>query len=166
MAKRQIFYSFHYNNDVMRVAQIRNIGALEDNKPVSDNDWETIKRGGDKSIENWINDNMRYRTCVVVLIGSETANRKWVKYEIEKAWNEERGLFGIYIHNIKCPRNGKSVQGLNPFEQVAATRGKGIKCYNPNSWDAYNDIKNNIENWVEEAINQRTIDKVIKSWGL
>ena len=166
MNKRQIFYSFHYANDVMRVAQIRNIGALEDNKPVSDNDWETVKRGGDKSIENWINDNMRYRTCVVVLIGSETANRKWVKYEIEKAWNEERGLFGIYIHNIKCPRNGKSAQGLNPFEQVAATRGKGIKCYNPNSWDAYNDIKNNIENWVEEAINQRTIDKVIKSWGL
>ena len=39
MAKRQIFYSFHYDNDVFRVQQIRNIGALEDNKPVSVNDW-------------------------------------------------------------------------------------------------------------------------------
>ena len=37
MAKRQIFYSFHYDNDVFRVQQIRNIGALEDNKPVSAN---------------------------------------------------------------------------------------------------------------------------------
>jgi hypothetical protein len=26
MAKRQIFYSFHFGNDVMRVQQIRNIG--------------------------------------------------------------------------------------------------------------------------------------------
>lgn len=152
MAKRQVFYSFHYANDVMRVAQIRNIGALEDNKPLSDNDWETIKRGGDKAIQRWIDDNMHYRSCVVVLVGSETANRKWVKYEIEKAWNDGKGLFGIYIHNIKCPRNGKCNQGTNPFEQIAITKGKGIKCYNPDSWDAYNDIKNNIEKWVEEAI--------------
>jgi len=26
---RQIFYSFHYKPDVMRVSQVRNIGALE-----------------------------------------------------------------------------------------------------------------------------------------
>ena len=32
--KRQIFYSFHFANDVFRVQQIRNLGALEDNKPV------------------------------------------------------------------------------------------------------------------------------------
>ena len=166
MAKRQVFYSFHYDNDVMRVAQIRNIGALEDNKPVSDNEWEAVQRGGDKAIENWIDNNMRNRTCVVVLVGSQTANRKWVRYEIEKAWKEEKGLFGIYIHNIKCPRNGKCVQGLNPFEHIAETRGKGIKCYNPNSLDAYNDIRNNIEKWVEDAINQRIIDQVFKNWGL
>jgi len=30
MAKRQVFYSFHYANDVMRVQQIRNIGMIED----------------------------------------------------------------------------------------------------------------------------------------
>jgi len=166
MAKRQIFYSFHYDNDVLRVAQIRSIGALEDNKPVSDNEWETVKSGGDRAIENWIDNNMRYRSCVVVLVGSDTANRRWVRYEIEKAWNEDKGLFGIFIQNINCPRNGKCDQGLNPFEQVAATRGKRIKCYNPDSWDAYNDIRNNIEKWVEEAINQRTIDKVFKYWGL
>lgn len=33
--KRQVFYSFHYGNDVRQVSLIRNIGALEDNKPVS-----------------------------------------------------------------------------------------------------------------------------------
>ena len=158
--KRQVFYSFHYNNDVMRVSQIRNIGALEDNKPVSDNDWEEVKRKGDNNIKKWIDDNMRYRSCVIVMIGEETANRKWVKYEIEKAWEDGKGLLGIYIHNLKDPRTGKCSKGKNPFSSFKLkSNGKSlsdiVKCYDPNPYDAYNDIKNNLEKWVEEAINIR-----------
>src|SRR5678810_232697 len=104
MAKRQIFYSFHFDNDVFRVQQIRNMGSLEDNKPVSANDWEEIKENGDAAIERWIEENMSYRSCVVVLVGSETSKRKWVKHEIKKAWNDGKGLVGIYIHNLKDPK--------------------------------------------------------------
>lgn len=68
MIKRQVFYSFHYDNDVMRVHQIRNIGALDGNRPASPNDWEVVKSRGEKSIKNWIDDNMHYRSCVIVLI--------------------------------------------------------------------------------------------------
>ncbi len=157
--KRQIFYSFHFDNDVMRVQQIRNIGALEDNKPISANKWEEIKKKGKDSIEEWIADNMNYRSCVVVLIGEETANRPWVKYEMKKAWRDGKGLLGIYIHNLKCPRNGKSNKGENPFTQYTFKDKDGnikvIPCHNPNSSDAYNDIKNNIEDWVEAAIEMR-----------
>ncbi len=158
MAKRQIFYSFHYDNDVFRVQQIRNMGALEENKPVSANEWETVKKGGDGAIEKWIEDNMKYRSCVVVLVGSETANRKWVKHEIKKAWSEGKGVVGIYIHNLKCPQNGTCSIGTNPFDQFTVNGVKMsslVKCYNPKSTDAYNDIKSNIENWIEEAINNR-----------
>ena len=159
MAKRQIFYSFHFDNDVMRVHQIRNIGAIEDNKPISPNDWERIKRKGKAAVEKWIDDNMKYHSCVVVLVGEETADRPWVKYEIEKAWNESKGLLGIYIHNIKCPRNGKGRKGKNPFDGFTFEDGRKlssvVKCYNPNSADAYNDIRNNLEKWVENAIAQR-----------
>lgn len=156
--KRQIFYSFHYSNDVMRVAQLRNIGALEDNKPVSENEWEEVKKKSDAGIEKWIDDNMNYRSCVVVMVGEETANRKWVKHEIKKAWTEKKGVLGIYIHNINCPRKGKSKQGLNPFDNFTIGGKKMsqiVKCYNPSSTDAYNDIKRNIENWIEEAITIR-----------
>lgn len=156
--KRQIFYSFHYSNDVMRVAQLRNIGALEDNKPASENEWEEVKKKSDVGIEKWIDDNMNYRSCVVVMVGEETANRKWVKYEIKKAWTEKRGVLGIYIHNVNCPRNGKSKQGLNPFDYFTVGGKKMsqiVKCYNPSSTDAYNDIKRNIESWIEEAIKIR-----------
>ncbi len=160
MAKRQVFYSFHFDNDVMRVQQIRNIGALEENKPVSASEWEEVKRKGEASIKKWIDDNMKYRSCVVVLVGEETANRPWVKYEIKKAWEDSKGLVGVYIHNLKCPRNGKSNKGPNPFDQFTFNDGSKlsnvVKCYNPNSVDAYNDIKNNIEDWIEEAIQLRS----------
>lgn len=159
MANRQVFYSFHFDNDVMRVQQIRNIGVIEGNTPVSVNEWEEIKKKGDRAVEKWIDDNMKCRSCVVVLVGKETANRKWVKYEIKKAWNDKKGLLGIFIHNIKCPRSGKCLQGANPFYQFNFKSGEKlssvIKCYNPNSNDAYNDIAKNIENWIEEAIRIR-----------
>lgn len=111
MPKRQVFYSFHFKNDVMRVQLIRNIGVIEDNKPVSENSWEEIRRRGDDAIKKWINDNMCYRSCVIVLIGEETAKRKWVKYEIKKAWEDGKGVLGVYIHNLRCPRNGKCNKG-------------------------------------------------------
>lgn len=157
MAKRQVFYSFHFDNDVMRVQQVRNIGAIEDNKPVSVNEWEKIRKSDD-SIKKWIADNMDHRSCVVVLVGKDTANRPWVKYEIKKAWKDEKGIVGIYIHNLKDPRDGKSSKGTNPFEQFTVgekSLSSIVKCYNPDSDDAYNDIKNNLEDWVEEAIQIR-----------
>ena len=158
--KRQVFYSFHYKNDVMRVAQMRNIGAIEGNKPVSENEWEEVKKKGNQAIEKWIDDNMQNRSCVIVLVGEETSNRQWVKYEIEKAWKEGRGLVGIYIHNIKDPRTGKSKMGKNPFDSftLKSTGQKLsslVKCYNPSPDDAYNDIAKNLEKWVEEAIKIR-----------
>ncbi|TAK58529.1 MAG: molecular chaperone Tir, partial [Bacteroidetes bacterium] len=64
MTKPQVFYSFHFDNDVMRVQQIRNIGVIEGNMPVSKNDWEKARRtpGG---IKKWIDENMKYKSCVV-----------------------------------------------------------------------------------------------------
>lgn len=158
MAKRQVFYSFHYDNDVLRTQGIRNIGAIEGNSPASANEWETVKKKGDTAIQNWIDHAMQSRSCVIVLVGSETANRRWVKYEIEKAWKENKGLLGIYIHNIKDPRTGICKQGTNPFDSVTVG-GKElstlVRCYNPKSTDAYNDIRNNISGWIEDAIAAR-----------
>lgn len=155
MAKKQVFYSFHFDNDVMRVQQIRNIGMIEGNTPVSVNEWEEVRQKGDPAIEKWIDDNMKYRSCVIVLVGEETAERPWVKYEIIKAWNDGKGLLGIYIHNIKCPRKGTCKQGANPFDQVTFDGGKKlstvVRCHNPSAYDAYSDIARNIENWIETA---------------
>lgn len=159
MAKRQVFYSFHFDNDVMRVQQIRNIGALEDNKPIAANEWEEVKKKGDPSIEKWIDDNMKYRSCIVVLIGQKTASRPWVQYEIKKAWTDGKGVLGVHINNIKCPRTGTCSSGPNPFDQWTFKKNGGQvvvpAVYTPPAGDAYNHIKNNLESWIEKAIAQR-----------
>ena len=160
MANRQVFYSFHFDNDVMRVQQIRNIGVIEGNKPVSANKWEEVKKKGKDAIKKWIDDNMKYRSCVVVLVGEETAKRQWVQYEIIKGWNDGKGVLGVYIHNIECPRNGKCSRGSNPFDNVTFKDGSKlssvVKCYNPSSNDAYNDIAKNLETWIDDAITTRS----------
>ena len=160
--KRQVFYSFHYANDVMRVQQIRNMGTFEGNPPVSPNVWESLKLQGDYAIKKWIDDNMRYRSCVIVLIGSETASRRWVQYEIEKAWNDGKGLLGIYIHNISDLRYGTCRKGANPFACFKLGNrclADIVPCYDPNPYNAYNDIRNNIDKWVEHAIEVRNYYK-------
>lgn len=161
MATKEVFYSFHFDNDVMRVQLIRNIGSLEENEPVSPNEWEEVKKGGDPAIERWIAATMKNKECVVVLIGEETANRPWVKYEIRKAWQDGKGLVGVYIHNLKCANKtrrtgiGTCTQGTNPFAQFTVgsqNLSSIVKCYSPSSVDAYGDITRNLEAWVNEAI--------------
>lgn len=159
MARIPVFYSFHFDNDVMRVQQVRNIGVIEGNQPASPNDWEQIKRKGKAAVQNWIDENMKYKRCVIVLVGTETTNREWVRYEIEKAWNDGKAIFGIYIHNLKCPRAGTCKKGSNPFDTFTFNDGSKlssvINCYDPNPMYAYNDIASNIESWINTAISQR-----------
>ena len=157
MASEPVFYSFHYDNDVFRVQQIRNMGAVDGNEPVSPNDWEQVKRKGDAAVERWIDENMKYKRCVIVLIGSETASRKWVKHEIKRAWELKKGLFGIYIQNLKCPRNGTCSKGANPFTNWnvnGQSMAHLITCHDPGIWDAYGEISRNMASWVSQAIDE------------
>ncbi len=155
---RKIFYSFRFDDDVMRVQQIRNIGVIEDNKPVTPNKWEEIKSGGDPAIQRWIDASIARSECVVVLIGENTSQSRWVDYEIRKAWNDGKGLVGIYIHNLKDPRYGTSNKGTNPFEQIGLKNGKKlseyVSVYNPDA-DAYNYIAKYIDQIVEKGVEAR-----------
>jgi len=159
---RKVFYSFHYDADNWRASQVRNIGIVEGNAAVSDNDWETVKRGGDKAIERWIADQMWGRSCVVVLIGTGTAGRKWINHEIVSGWKEGKGLVGIHVHNLKDRRQQQALRGTNPFDgfNVGNTPLSSIaRAYDPpyfTSTDVYAYISKNLEEWVEEAIRIRS----------
>lgn len=160
---RRIFYSFHYKPDVMRVSQVRNIGALEANRPATDNDWETVVSGKDVAIKRWITGQMKGRSCTVVLVGQNTADRPWINHEIIKSWDEGMGVVGIRIHGLKNTDGYISKMGNNPFDYIGygSTSKKLssiVKCYNPagsNSKEKYAWIAKYLEKAVEEAIRIR-----------
>ncbi|KKP32978.1 MAG: hypothetical protein A2561_02065 [Candidatus Staskawiczbacteria bacterium RIFOXYD1_FULL_32_13] len=166
MAKRQVFYSFHYSPDCWRASMVRNIGVIEGNKPAPDNDWEKIKAGKDEAIKRWINNQMDYRSCTIVLVGNQTANRKWINYEIIKSWDKGMGVVGIYIHGLKNSKGFITERGDNPFDYIGyGNTGRKlssiVKCYNPsgeNSKERYEWISKYISDAVEEAINIRKIN--------
>jgi hypothetical protein len=142
----------------MRVQLVRNMGVVEGNTPVAPNTWEEVKKEGDAAIEKWIDDNMKNKSCLIVLIGTDTHKRPWVKYEIKKAWKDGKGILGIHINNLKCPNSGTCVQGKNPFDSIEFTsNGKKIvpAVYVPKASGAYTDISENLSDWVDKAIKQR-----------
>ncbi|WP_274362743.1 TIR domain-containing protein [Paenibacillus thermotolerans] len=157
---RQVFYSFHYEPDSVRASQVRNMGVIEGNQPARDNDWETIKRGGKAAIQRWIDSQLHGRSCTVVLIGENTAGREWINYEISKSWNDNKGVLGIHIHNLKDFSGNQSRKGNNPFDYVVFTESQRklstvVHTYDPpyrESKDVYSYIKDNLPGWIEKAI--------------
>jgi hypothetical protein len=161
MAKK-VFLSFEYKKDNWRVQTIRNIGSIESEPLLSSNEWEKVKAKGDDAIEKWINAEMKDKNCLVVLIGSTTAGRKWVKYEIKQAWDSGKGVLGIHIHNLKDKDGNQTSKGANPFETFdvdGAKLSNIVKTYDPayaTSTYVYDHIKSNINDWVDTAIDIRS----------
>ena len=155
---RRVFFSFHYKPDNWRASQVREIGTVEGNSPVSDNDWETVTKGGDAAIKKWIDEQMQGKSCLVVLVGANTAGRKWIKYEIKKAAEAGKGLVGIHVNKLKDADCNTAAKGANPFSDLTVDGEpltKVAKCHTPSgttSTATYKDISDNIETWIEDAI--------------
>lgn len=162
MAKR-VFFSFHYQADNWRAATVRSIGAIDGSSVATDNEWETIKKGGDSAIQKWIDGQIHGKSCGIVLIGSATAGRKWIDYEIKKCWDEGKGLLGIYIHNLKDSSGNQSSKGANPFATFTLKNGtvpltSVVTAYDPpytDSKQAYSYISTNLESWIDAAVTAR-----------
>lgn len=160
MAKRQVFFSFEYNKDHWRASQVRNMGKVDNSSTFSDNDWEEVKLKSDAKIKEWIDSQMEKRSCLVVLIGATTSGRKWINYEIKKAYELGKGIVGIYIHGLKNSNGDQTTKGSNPFYQFYIGEenkrlSNYVACFDSKytlSTYVYEDIKDNIEQLIEDAI--------------
>ena len=157
MAKT-VFYSFYYKRDVHRVQLVQKIGALEGQPVLNAQEWETVKGRGPKAVQDWIDEQMKYKRAVIVLIGAETARRPWVKYEIEKAWAEGKPLLGVRIHGISS-MGVVDAEGANPF-YAADVPGYSIPVFDPTQRDwrgnidsqaTYNYLAANLEAWSDQG---------------
>lgn len=155
---RKVFYSFHYERDAWRAGQVRNSNLLadEDEYGVIDSvEWEKVQRQGNDAIKRWIDNQLKYTSVTVVLIGAETAERPWVKHEIRKSWKRGNALVGIHIHNVKDQNQRTDSPGPNPFDQVRFTDGKPLSSVCKTYDWVTDDGRANLGEWVEEVFQER-----------
>ena len=128
---RTVFFSFHYQRDILRVQQVKQhyvaIGNYTEAGYFDGSLEEKAKRDGDPAVKKLIDQGLKGSSVLCVLIGKETYNRRWVDYEILKSISLGKGVFGIRIHQLKDPNKGTDTAGSNPFSFLGygtATDGK------------------------------------------
>lgn len=142
MSGRRVFFSFHYELDVWRAANVRNAGKVDATTAAGWTDasiWEEAKKKGRAELERLIQSAFQGTSVTAVLIGSETAKRPWVTYEIQQSIKRGNGLIGVRIHNIKDQYGERSRSG--PIPELL--RRGGYRIYD---WD-----RARFGQWVEWA---------------
>ena len=157
---RRVFFSFDWD-DVWRVNQVRNSWVTKGNYTsagfVDSVDIEKVKKATEQAIKNWINKQLEGTSVTCVLIGRQTANSKWVKYEIQESIEKENGLIGVYIHNVRDMHGHTSIEGKNPFACPPFNFQPTLKMIYPCCY-YYDWVNDNgyqyLGNWIEEAARQ------------
>ena len=138
---RKAFFSFKYK-DVSRAMIVRNSWVTQGRAAagfIDAADFEEVKRKGDTAIANWINGQLKGTSVTVVLVGQDTCDSRWVKYEIEKSKEIGNGLLGIDVSKIKDLQGNTS--------NKCGSIPQGYKFYRWNKDDGYK----NMGDWIEQA---------------
>lgn len=165
---RKTFFSFHYERDAWRAANVRNSGVLSDDEEygfIDAADWEKVEREGETAIKRWIQDQLKNTTATVVLIGAETATREWVQFEIRESWKRGNAILGVRIHGIKDQDSKTDSFGVNPLDVVKFEDGTALSTVcQTYDWVA-DSGREHLGEWLENAVQAREDmdeDKVIE----
>lgn len=154
---RKVFFSFHYENDVWRANQVRNSWVTKEKEAagfIDSAEFEEVKKGGDAAIKRWIDKQLEGTSVTVVLIGSETASRPYVQYELQESYKKNNGIIGVYVHNQKDKDGKTSIKGSNQFGELGKDKdGKAVYFFQiAKEYDYINDNGYaNLGTWIEEA---------------
>lgn len=147
---RRAFFSFHYKPDVTRAWVVRNSwvtkltqGERDDAGFFDSSVFEAAQRESDDTLKRFLRDGLKNTAVTVVLVGTETALRRWVRYEIFRSFMRGNGLLAIRIHSIAGFDKMPSSKGPNPFDNVAfAVDGDQVRFneYMTTGWKPARDV--------------------------
>ena len=126
--KRRVFFSFHYQQDIWRVNQVRQSWRYrhEDEREAEGfydgSIWESSKRQGDESLKGLIRDGIKNTSVTCVLAGTQTYARRWVRYEIARSVVKGNGLLTVKIHGLKDRLGHTAYEGPNPLDHMGVYR--------------------------------------------
>lgn len=160
---RRVFFSFHHQHDSWRAAQVRNswLTKGETNKFLDAAEWESVAKTGDAAVKRWIDGQLHGTSVTAVLVGTHTADRPYVRYEIEKSIAKGNGLLAIHVHGLKDRDGNDSRKGRNPLDLFEVqnpsvfTRWLAPVCRASWAYRSYywydDDGRANLNRWIEEA---------------
>lgn len=146
---RRVFFSFHYEDVVdFRVNVVRNHWVTKLNRDAAGffdaSVWEKARKTSDLAIKRLINGALKGTSRTAVLIGSHTANRRWVRYEVFRSLSQGNNVIGVHVNGIKGKNTGTKPNGTSPFAVLGLHFGDDGKtatpCYKSSgSWHIFDD---------------------------
>lgn len=165
MAKR-VFFSFHYKDVAdFRANVVRNHWITKPDREICGyydaSIWEAARKQGDTALKRLINSGLDQTSNTCVLIGSQTYERPWVRYELLKSFKKGNHIFGVHINSIKSKDGQTKIKGPNPLKYVGVTfSDSGLTA---TLWEIANGnwIK---YDWIDGSSSYR-VDVSQKYWG-
>ncbi len=152
---RHVFFSFHHQRDIWRVNQVRKAWEFPGRQSVGfwdDSLWERTKLRGHAAITALIDSALIGTSVTIVLIGTETASRRYVNYEIERSHRLGKGLLGVHIFHLEDHFHRTSESGPNPFANHRdPVSGRLLSDLYPTYMWFKDDGRANIGRWIEHA---------------
>lgn len=143
---RRTFFSFHYKPDVWRAWNVRNSWQLNGQREgVGFFDSSAIEeKQRVNGLKAFLDQELTNTSVTCVLLGSETAGRRWVRYETVRSFCRGNGILAIRIHGISDNDGKTSVAGNNLLDALAyKIADNQILFYEKDktgSWVTYSDI--------------------------
>jgi hypothetical protein len=123
---RRVFFSFDYLDVAdFRANVVRKHGMTKLDRGTAGffdaSLWEAAKRQGDLAVKRLINSAINGTSVTCVLIGSETYQRRWVRYEIIRSLKKGSSILGIHINSIPGKDSRTKGLGSNPLSYLGIT---------------------------------------------
>jgi hypothetical protein len=129
---RRTFFSFHYKPDVWRVQNVRNCWIVNQQGKSADgffdsSVFEASAKENENTLKAFLRDGLKNSSVTCVLVGAETASRRWVRYEIIRSILKGNGVLAVFIHDVKDSDGQTCAKGINPLSEVGVYKtGSGI----------------------------------------
>jgi hypothetical protein len=133
-----VYFAFHYQ-DVLdfRANVVRNHNFVEGVESAGYYDysiWEDAKNTSPLALKRLIGAELKNTTVTVILIGSDTWARRWVRYEIFFSLKRGNHVLGIHINSIAGKDRKTKPLGADPFNNLAFEIGQNGTFVKPIEW--------------------------------
>ncbi|MEL6647815.1 MAG: TIR domain-containing protein [Pseudomonadota bacterium] len=160
-AKRRVFFSFHYQNDIWKVNQVRNSwrynheNTRESEGFFDGSIWESSRRTGPESLKSLIREGIKNTSVTCVLVGAATYERRWVRYELARSVVKGNGLLAVKINLMGNQQGYVSQEGPNPLDYMGVYNAGGairLAERKNGNWVKYDDYTQAVDlpaTWVK-----------------